>query len=145
MKSKLFISCLLSFLLTHSSVTAFASSDTTSLKNLGDSQAGGVSMSMETDFIGEGRYQFYHKSGKLIFYIENAGSNGFIYRVKYPCGCKLVGGRLEATQNLLIDHFDPQLHGEGYGHTAKGTYEIYIYNDDGSCNSVKLFAQSIEE
>ena len=84
MKSKLFISCLLSFLLTHSSVTAFASSDTTSLKNLGDSQAGGVSISMETDFIGEGRYQFYHKSGKLIFYIENAGSNGFIYHVKYP-------------------------------------------------------------
>ena len=96
MKSKLFISCLLSFLLTHSSVTAFASSDTTSLKNLGDPQAGGVSMSMETDFIGEGKYQFYHKSGNLIFYIENTGSNGFIYRVKYPCGCKLVGGRLEA-------------------------------------------------
>lgn len=102
-------------------------------------------MSMETDFIGEGRYQFYHKSGNLIFYIENTGSNGFIYRVKYPCGCKLVGGRLEAKQNLMIDHFNPQLHGEGYSHTAKGTYEIYIYNDDGSCSSVKLFAQSIEE
>ena len=147
MKLKLLLCCILSSLFISSSATVFASSDSgsTSLKNLGIPQAGGVSISMETDSVGEGRYQFSHKSGNLIFFIENAGSNGFIYTVKYPCGCKLVGGRLEPKENLLIDCFNPELHGEGYGHTHKGSYSIYIYNDDGSLSSVKLFAQSIEK
>lgn len=147
MKFILLLCYTLSSLFISPSATVFTSSDfgSTSLKNLGIPQAGGVSISMETDFVGEGRYQFSHKSGNLIFYIENAGSNSFIYTVKYPCGCKLVGGRLEPQKNLLIDCFNLKLHGEGYGHTSEGCYSIYIYNDDGSLSSVKLFAQSIEK
>ena len=103
MKLKLILCCILSSLFISSSATVFASndSDSSSLKNLGVPQAGEVSISMETDFIGEGRYQFSHKSGNLIFYIENTGSNGFIYTVKYPCGCKLVGWRREPKK--LVD------------------------------------------
>lgn len=155
MKSKLLINCIFSLLLVGSSITVSAAPATSdastqntsysSATELPDVQNTKIVLDMENMFAGEGMYHFDYSSGYLKFEIENTGSKALQYRVKYPCGCKLVSGRMEAGSCHTFEYFDPTLHGSNYGHTPIGNYSIYIYNDDGSLSSVKLFAQTIQQ
>lgn len=159
MKIKIFINCILCLWLVGSVVAVYATptsvstltNDTDDLDSIyienlhSNIPIGDILMGMESTFSGEGQYYFHYNSGYLKFYIENTGSNAFYYTVKYPCGCKLVCGKMEAGKQNLFDHFDPTLHGSGYGHTPVGQYHVYLYNDDGSLSSAKLCAQSIKK